>query len=212
MTIEKLAKTLYKGRNKSHGFAHAKKVRNTAIILSKLLNIDNKTTLIKIETAALFNDYWDRKYITIYSNQYEKLRSNFESKLKKLYYSDHDIKDIEIINNNISLSFEMSMHESDKCIDLKHLQLIRDIVSDADKIEMLGISGIERIVDYQLYQYPDTNSNDLKKIVKKIYNEKLSKLISDGYIKTKPGIKLALPLMKQMDIFINLIHIEDKKI
>jgi len=47
------------------------------------------------------------------------------------------------------------------------LQLMRDIVSDADKLEMLGFNGIQRIIEFQMYKYPKTKSKELKKTIKK---------------------------------------------
>lgn len=203
--INNLAKLLLKGRNISHGINHALKVKDNALLISKKLNINDSYILCKIETAALFHNLWNYKYVNPQSIEYSKIKSKFNYELKKKFYSEQEIKDIEIIINNISLSREINLRNNEELLNLKHLQLIRDIVSDANKIEMLGIHGIERIVDYQLYKYPKTTSNNLKSIVISVYNNKISKLLDENYIKTKPGKEIAKPLMQEMKNYIKMI-------
>ena len=41
---------------------------------------------------------------------------------------------------------------------------MRDIVSDADKLEMLGLQGIDRIVEFQMHKFPDSKSYELVNI------------------------------------------------
>jgi len=203
--LTKLAKVMYKGRDVSHGVHHVLKVKDNAILISKELNINDSNILIKIETVALFHDLWDNKYVNPSSMEYKRIKDKFKYELKKRLFSDQDIKDIEIIINNISLSREMKLRSTDKLLSLKHLQLMRDIVSDADKLEMLGISGIERIIEFQMHKYPNTKSEELKNIVKKVYNTKISKLLDENYIKTEPGREMAIPLMNEMKNYIEKI-------
>uniref|UniRef100_A0A6C0LGV3 HD domain-containing protein n=1 Tax=viral metagenome TaxID=1070528 RepID=A0A6C0LGV3_9ZZZZ len=204
--LTKLAKVLYKGRDTSHGIQHVSKVRDNAMLISRQLNITDSYRLIKIETAALFHDLWDHKYINPLSMEYKRAKDNFKYELKKRLFSDQEIKDIEIIIDNISLSREMELRRIDSLSSLKHLQLMRDIVSDADKLEMLGISGIERIVEFQMHKYPNTKSNELQNIVKKVYDTKISKFFDENYIKTEPGREMAKPLMQEMKNYIEIIN------
>jgi HD superfamily phosphodiesterase len=198
INLTNLTKKMYKGRDISHGLNHVLKVRDNAMLISKELNINDSYELIKIEAASLFHDLWDHKYINIDSIDYKIIKDKFYSELKKLMLSDQEIKDIEIIINNISLSREIELRNNDSLLSLKHLQQMRDIVSDADKLEMLGISGIERIVEYEIYKNPNTKSDKLKEIVKTIYENKIIKLLDENYIKTRPGIEMAKPLMEEM--------------
>jgi HD superfamily phosphodiesterase len=198
-----IAKELYKDRDISHGYRHVARVRRNALKISKNLNIRDKTTLHKIETAALFHDLWDHKYLETGSEEYFRVKKKLNDRLKDLLFSDHDIKEIEIIINNISLSKEMTLRNQNREVNLKHLQLIRDIVSDADKLEMLGTDGIQRIIDYQYYHYPDTNTDDLKKIIIEIYEQKLNKLLNENYIRTNYARELAKPLMEKTELIIN---------
>lgn len=204
--LTKLAKVFYKGRDSSHGIEHVTKVRDNAMFISRQLNINDSYKLIKIEAAALFHDLWDHKYINPSSIEYKRIKDKFNYEFKSKLFSDQEIKDIEIIINNISLSREMELRNKNNILSLNHLQLMRDIVSDADKLEMLGISGIERIVEFQMHKYPNTKSEELKNIVKRVYNTKISKLLDENYIKTEPGREMARPLMEEMKNYIERIN------
>lgn len=206
LELKKLAYDMYKGRDISHGVHHVSKVRDTAIVIGKKLNITDSYQLLKIEAAALFHDLWDHKYVKQNSVEYKIIKERFNEELQKILFSDQEIKDIEIIINNVSLSREILFRNNNRELNLKHLQLIRDIVSDADKLEMLGISGIKRIIEYQMYKYPNTKSDELKDIVKKVYNNKISKLLDENFIKTEPGREMATPLMQEMKNYIKMIN------
>jgi HD superfamily phosphodiesterase len=203
LKLIEIAKELYKDRDISHGYGHVARVRKNALKISKKLNIRDKTTLYKIESAALFHDLWDHKYLEIGSEEYFRVKKKLNNRLKDLLFSDHDIKDIEIIINNISLSREIRLRNQNIELNLKHLQFIRDIVSDADKLEMLGIDGIQRIIDFEYYHYPDTNTEDLKKKIIEIYEKKINKLLDENYIRTDYARELAKPLMEKTELIIN---------
>jgi len=203
--LSNMAKKMYKGRDISHGLHHVSKVRDNAMLICKKLNITDSYQLIKIETAALFHDLWDHKYVNPASMEYKRIKDKFKDQLKKRFFSDHEIKDVEIIIDNVSLSREIELRSTNSLLSLKHLELMRDIVSDADKLEMLGMSGIERIVELEMHKNPNTKSEELKNIVKKVYNEKISKLLDENYIKTKPAREMARPLMQEMKNYIKMI-------
>ena len=81
--LTKLAKVLYRGRDMSHGINHVSKVRDNAMLISKELNINDSYTLIKIETASLFHDLWDHKYVSPLSMEYNIIKEKFKDELKK---------------------------------------------------------------------------------------------------------------------------------
>ena len=203
-----IAKYMYKGRDRSHGINHALCVRNNALKISEELKIKDPLTLIKIEAAALYHDVWDNKYITQNSDEHLIKKYDLEDKLKNTYFSDHDIQDIMIIIDNISLTKEMTQRNNPEVLrpNLKHLQFMRDIVSDADKLEMLGQSGIDRVFQFEHYRVNNEkklNPQHFKKVFLEIYNRKLKFLIRDNYIVTEPGRKLAEPLMKYTEEYVN---------
>ena len=201
-----MATEMYKDRDISHGITHVLRVKKRAMLISKKLDITDSYLLLKIETAALFHDLWDHKYIEPKSIEYKTTKDTFREKLNKRLFSDQERKDIEIIIDNISLSREIELRSNNEFLDLKHLQLMRDIVSDADKLEMLGISGIERIIEFQMHKCPNTKSHELKSIIKKVYNTKISKLLDENYIKTEPGRHMARPLMQEMKNYVDRIN------
>ena len=204
--LTQLAKIMYKDRDVSHGIHHVLKVRDNALLIAKELNVIDSYSLLKIETAALFHDLWDNKYLNPLSMEYKKTKDEFKNELKNKLFSDQEIKDVEIIINNISLSREIKLRSTNKLLNLKHLQLMRDIVSDADKLEMLGMSGIERIIEFEMHKHPHTKSHELKDIVKRVYDTKISKLLNENYIRTEPGKEMARPLMQEMKNYVEMIN------
>jgi HD superfamily phosphodiesterase len=203
-----IAKQMYKGRDKSHGITHALNVSRNSLFISNELNIKDKLTLLKIESAALYHDLWDHKYINSNSDECKNIKKKLHYYLKRNFFSDHDIQDIIIIIDNISLSKEIERRNNSSILDLKHLQLIRDIVSDADKLEMLGNTGINRIFQFEYYNIEHTeelNQEHFKNVFIDIYNRKLSKLLKENYIITEPAIKMAIPLMEETEHYLNTI-------
>ena len=206
-SLIELAEKLYSGRDPSHGIVHVTNVRTNALMICDKLNINDINILVKIEAAALFHDLWDHKYIIPNSVRAEKMKNLLYIELRKRYFSDHDITDIVIIINNVSLSREINMRQNKEFLNLKHLQLMRDIVSDADKLEMLGLYGIYRMIEFEFKKEPNINPDRLKKVIIKVYNKKISKLLNENYIKTEPCRKIATPLMKEMDNYIKIIQL-----
>lgn len=203
-SLENLAYNLLKNRDISHGYIHALKVRDKALEIAKHLNIDDKVKLLKIETASLFHDLWDKKYLN--SECQEQSKKIFKRNLKDLKFNNQDIKDIEIIIVNISLSNEMKLRNLGHKISLKNLQEMRDIVSDADKLEMLGQNGIDRIIQYEIFNRNNQNVENVKNEIVKVYDNKISKLLKDNYIKTDYAIKLAQPLFQETAYYVNAIR------
>ena len=81
---------------------------------------------------------------------------------------------------------------------------IRDIVSDAIKIQSIGDIGVRRCVQYILEKNPYMNIEDLKELILKYANEKLLRILPE-FIRTEEGKKMAQPLHNEMiDILDNL--------
>lgn len=90
-------------------------------------------------------------------------------------------------------------------------QLVRDIVSDADKIEAIGLRGVERCWQYseELWEkkiHSEGLSDDetakskwIKARVVEHYHEKL-KILGSEYIKTESGKNLAVELNSEMEL------------
>lgn len=191
-----LAEKYYKNRDRSHGMEHVMQVRENALLICDKLKITDKLLMLKIETVAIFHDAFDHKYINHDSQEYSDTIKNFKKDLKNLLFSDNDIEDIKIIINNISLSREQELRKNGEELNLKHLQFVRDIVSDADKIEMLGLTGVERTIIYEKNKNKNITNDELFNRLNEMYETKISKLLSENYIRTLAGIELAEPLVK----------------
>ena len=70
---------------------------------------------------------------------------------------------------------------------------------------MLGNEGIKRIVDYEIFNKLKT-SKELEEVVLEVYDTKISKLLSENYIRTKPGKEIAEPLMKETELLISKLR------
>ena len=74
------------------------------------------------------------------------------------------IKSIISIIDNISFSKEYNLRKNNKTIELdENTMILRNIVSDADKIESVGKKGIERMIDFRIYQDNTEIANDVQK-------------------------------------------------
>ncbi len=71
------------------------------------------------------------------------------------------------------------------------LQLIRDICSDADKLEAIGNVGLERCIKFTKSFNNSLDDIEIKKLVIDHCNEKLLKL-KDQFIRTDPGKMMAV--------------------
>ena len=198
-----LAGHYYKMRDASHGYDHVYTVYNLSIKISNKLNIIKKKDLLIIKCSALFHDVWDNKYI---SNEKEviSLKKELREDLKRINLSDSNIDDIYTIIDNISFTKEYNLNKLGEILYLGELNLLRDIVSDADKISSLGKDGIIRMFIYEYSLDKGKYIDDYILIIKKLYQNRFRPLINNNYIKTSYGKILAEPLILEMrDIIYN---------
>lgn len=197
-----IAQKYYVGRDFSHNFDHVLKVANNVEIILKDCdyNYDEyKITSNDIKiliAAALFHDAYDHKYKGYLSQEeFEiQIKDKIRKDLKK-FNTTIEIKDIFSIIDNISFSKERRNRPSD--IPLKgRLLLLRNIVSDADKIEALGIEGAKRMIAYEKIKY--CKKETLIKNIRQHCDDKLYILISEKYIRTNFGKKIAQELEKEL--------------
>lgn len=196
-------------RDPSHGYEHMKQVaKNSLIIFNKLNESTKLSTLSKPKFVSLLlaiswlHDVADRKYDsdgTLKEKLIEFIQSIFE---------DGALFDI-IINtiSRTSYSFEVNMIKNTGTVDwLKVLgkdgTLLRDIASDADKMEAIGAIGVLRCMTYNIELLKkdgivNPTFEELIGQVKIHAEEKLLKL-KDNYIRTIPGKELAVPLHEEM--------------
>lgn len=193
-----ILKKYYENRDASHGWNHVLTVCKNALVICKTENINNERDLKIIMICALGHDIWDHKYISI--SEESIIKKNFAEDINNLGFLLADVDLIIRIIDSISLSKEFEMRKEKKEFDLeKHEEILRNVVSDADKLEALGKICIERMIEYDI----NSNSGEVSiehhmDHIKKHCTEKLYFLIDEYYIKTRTGRLIAEPLMQEM--------------
>lgn len=188
------------GRDESHGHYHMQQVTKTSLYIfdneiEKYTNNKQKQEYIKklVICVAWLHDVADHKYDK--NGFILKQVNNF---LHNLIPEDANM--IEKIIDRISYSKENNAKIKNIPLDWKNELgedgcFVRDVVSDADKLEALGTIGLHRCIEYTKEKYlQDTKSEiefvDLVKRVKNHADEKLLRL-KDEFIRTQTGKKLA---------------------
>lgn len=194
------------GRDKSHGHHHMRNVAKTSllILIDELHSPsipENKKVLVLAETliVAWLHDVADHKY-----DKDGKLKLKVEMFVNTCCSDnvgmnyDMILKTIDMISfskengSNINFNDELGTYYG----------FIRNVVSDADKLEALGKSGLDRCIEYSKVVYKEKHGveipNDiLKQSVIDHANEKLLRL-KDEFIRTKLGKQLAEKLHKEL--------------
>ena len=192
-TIEKY----YSGRDYSHGWEHVTKVCENALLICKYENISCERDIIIIILASLGHDIWDHKYVSEYF--IDEIKRCFDNDMLEMGILAADRELIIRIIDNISFSKEFIMRQNGKEFDLEvPEERLRNIVSDADKLEALGVICIQRMIEYDIHIKNTHNIQAHFNHIKSHFQNKLSILIDEKYIKTQTGIRLAKPLMTQM--------------
>ena len=175
----------YKKMDKSHGYSHVFDVYNISMMITKKIKKEiTERELIIIKMSALFHDAWDNKYIKD-KNEIIKIKEELRNDLKKINLNDKDIDDIYIIIDNISFTKEYNLIMNNKKLELFDLTLLRDIVSDADKITSLGKEGIKRIIIYELSVSKINKRELIIEKLKYLYKNRIEYIMNNNYIKQK---------------------------
>lgn len=189
-TVSEFVMEVCRNRDPTHGWDHAKCVVANARAIMKGLDMDDPETEQIIVVIAWLHDVADYKYDPD-RTLYQKLVS-----FLSVHYPNNAIFMVEIIDR-ISFSREKKDGRSNwERILGHHGMFIRDIVSDADKLEAIGKVGLERCIKYGSETYPDWSPSKLKKRVRTHAEEKIL-LLNDHYIHTLPGKKMAQPLHEE---------------
>lgn len=144
--------------------------------------------------VAWFHDVNDHKYST--STSREQMLDALEDIINKFSIDVTVDKVVDIIER---ISFSKEMKGIDDWLTLldEDGMIIRDIVSDADKLYALGKIGYKRCYDYG-YEKMGYREPELCGHIIRHSDEKLFKL-ADCYIRTWPAQEIAL---KEHDIFV----------
>jgi len=157
-------------RDSSHGMAHFERVRRRAIeIAGKTGPLSTEESLI-LQLAALCHDVLDHKYMAKIAKMQEggsgdmtskeDLKTTMKEALKSLSrLSPRQVEDVCLISDNISLSKELAGLLEEDILMERRLTHLRDYVSDADKLDALGVGGLKRLAQYQARILQDSGSS-----------------------------------------------------
>jgi hypothetical protein len=166
-----------------------------------------------VDLIALLHDVADHKYVeddptlaVELNNFLSQITSNDEYKSivqETVFYNLFN--PIAIINIIERISFSrQNKYGTNNWYSLLGLWgvLIRNIVSDADKLEAIGKDGIDRCRDFTIESFSNQQIDYTQEMVRdniiKHYHEKLKLVASYGYMRTLPGWLCAQFLDKEM--------------
>ncbi|KAL0218295.1 hypothetical protein RCL1_009143 [Eukaryota sp. TZLM3-RCL] len=167
-------------RDASHSYDHSQRVFNLSLeifnhIPSSSFSSSQSEVLNLITLVALLHDVADHKYDDTISQ-----RQLLQSFLASLNVSVDLI--IAIID---SISYSNEKKQLSKGINVRRLLrdnygsdvlLVRDIVSDADKIDALGVTGLDRCIEFTRVMSPNATEREVAEHVEKHANNKLISL------------------------------------
>ena len=200
--LSDFVQTICAGRSDTHGHAHMKEV---AEMSSYLLFVDfvdkNGSMMLDTITAAWLHDVADHKYD--YDGTLEQRLDAFGTTNIPNY------ADIKQVIKYVSYSTEHKAILAGTPLDFKQIlgdyySNIRDIVSDADKLESIGVKGMERSLIYNTDTNPTFTRTQVIAEVRKIYDEKLVKLATQ-FIRTPTARAIAQKEHKKMEEWLHAI-------
>lgn len=192
-------------RDESHNHVHMTRVYNSSMLifasLCKQGNCsDDKRVQNLITAVSLLHDVSDHKYDPdgMYKNSMKLILYDF--------FCEDEIELVMNIIDRISFSREDKAKQKGESSDWDEVLgvigcLVRNIVSDADKIEAIGLVGVERCMMYSKHKRASKNESVVDKLIVedliKHCEEKLFRL-KDEFMRTIPGKELAEPFHNEM--------------
>ncbi|TNV71961.1 hypothetical protein FGO68_gene3563 [Halteria grandinella] len=178
----------------SHNHEHALAVFQNALDI-----VENEADVAEIDIdliiqSSLLHDVRDHKYPD--SISFEDLKQFLDS----ITRSNSATEKVLTLIDNVSFSNEDKQRKGLKPLTILDpiFQKRLDVVRDADRLEAIGQIGIERCI-----QYAQAKGLNAKEDLVKHFNEKLSRVYTEGFIVTKRGRELAAPKHQYMVDFIS---------
>jgi len=207
-------KKYYEGRDSSHGMEHIKRVFLWLERIIEDMKDENDKKIVRI--AALFHDAYDHKYAPKEDPQewidYKKRQIN---KSIDKYTTNKEQKLIHRIIENVSFTKEkekrglnqektirlMNCHNNQKKNNKE--ENLRNIVSDADKLDAIGKKAIDRMYYYQEADITHKKYSDewFKSHIDHIQThckEKLYILMEHNYIQTDKGREIGKEHLQEL--------------
>jgi hypothetical protein len=186
--LSEFVQTICAGRSDTHGHAHMKAVAEMSsyLLFADFFDKDGSMMLDTI-TAAWLHDVADHKYD--HDGTLEQRLDEFGTANIPNY------TEIKQVIKYVSYSTEHKAIASGTPLNFKQIlgdyySNIRDIVSDADKLESIGVKGMERSLTYNTDTNPTFTHAQVIAEVRKIYDEKLVKLATQ-FIRTPTARAIA---------------------
>jgi len=194
--LSEFVQTICAGRSDTHGHAHMKAVAEMSsyLLFADFFDKDGSMMLDTI-TAAWLHDVADHKYD--HDGTLEQRLDEFGTANIPNY------AEIKQVIKYVSYSTEEKAIASGTPLNFKQIlgdyySNIRDIVSDADKLESIGVKGMERSLTYNTDTNPTFTHAQVIAEVRKIYDEKLVKLATQ-FIRTPTARAIATQRHKEME-------------
>jgi len=186
--LSEFVQTICAGRSDTHGHAHMKAVAEMSsyLLFADFFDKDGSMMLDTI-TAAWLHDVADHKYD--HDGTLEQRLDEFGTANIPNY------TEIKQVIKYVSYSTEHQALIAGTPLNFKQIlgdyySNIRDIVSDADKLESIGVKGMERSLTYNTDTNPTFTRAQVIAEVRKIYDEKLVKLATQ-FIRTPTARAIA---------------------
>ena len=185
------ARAELEARGESHGLAHAKRVR--ALALAIYAEVGGGDARV-VEVAALLHDVCDHKYVDPATDAGRACIERRDRFLAETL-SASDAAAVVQIMGAVSYSREaraLARGEAPAWASLpESIRVLRHCVSDADKIDAIGVRGLERCAAYARERGVRGSLNVAREVAEHC-DEKLLRL-RDEYVRTAPGKRRAAP-------------------
>jgi uncharacterized protein len=198
--LSDFVKETCKGRDDSHGHAHMKAVAEmTRYIVEQDFNDESDHLMLDAITAAWLHDIADHKY---------DHDGTLEQRLDEFGTANiWNYEELKKVIKYVSYSTENKAILAGTPLDFTSIlgayySQIRNIVSDADKLEAIGKIGISRAIMYTTEANPTYTQAQVATDVHKHAHEKLLRLATQ-FIRTPLARSIATRRHKEMEEWLN---------
>jgi len=198
--LSDFVKETCKGRDDSHGHAHMKAVAEmTRYIVEQDFIDESGNLMLDAITAAWLHDIADHKYDHDGTLE-QKLDEFGAANIWNYQEIKHVIKYVSFSTENKAILAGTPLNFP--AILGAYYSQIRDIVSDADKLEAIGKIGIQRAVEYTTEANPSFTPQQVIEDVYKHAHEKLLRLATE-FIKTPLARSIAARRHREMEEWVH---------
>ena len=211
-TLSDFVSDVCKGRDESHGHAHMKNVAETSSTIA----------CVEYSHHPSFQSIMEQTIIVAWLHDVPDHKYDEDGKLKQrvIEFLENEIKVpnaeyiLDIIER-ISYSKEVRSSGNGNVLDWHEILgeegvIVRNIVSDADKLEALGIIGLKRCIEYATHVHKKKTGKNItsETLVKNVVDHADEKLLrlKDEFIRTKAGKEMAESLHKEIEDRINIMR------